>query len=77
YMPNVNAGTVGGGTGLATQKEALEMLGVAGAGKPPGNNAMKLAEIVGATVLAGELSVLGALATGDLARAHVQLGRGK
>ena len=77
YMPNVNVGTVGGGTCLATQKEALEMLGVSGAGKTPGDNAMKLAEIVGATVLAGELSVLGALATGDLARAHVQLGRGK
>ena len=77
YLPNVNSGTVGGGTGLATQKEALEMLGVFGAGKTPGDNAMKLAEIVGATVLAGELSVLGALATGDLARAHVALGRGK
>lgn len=76
YMPNVNVGTVGGGTGLATQKEALEMLGVFGAGKTPGDNAMTLAEIVGATVLAGELSVLGALATGDLARAHVRLGRG-
>ncbi len=77
YMPNVNIGTVGGGTGLATQKEALEMLGVYGAGNTPGDNAMKLAEIVGATVLAGELSVLGALATGDLAKAHVMLGRGK
>ncbi|HIQ32916.1 MAG TPA: hypothetical protein EYH55_05515, partial [Methanothermococcus okinawensis] len=35
----------------------------------------KFAEIVGGAVLAGELSLLGALASGDLARAHAQLGR--
>ena len=36
----------------------------------------KFAEIVGATVLAGELSLMGALAAGHLARAHKDLGRG-
>jgi hydroxymethylglutaryl-CoA reductase (NADPH) len=36
----------------------------------------KFAEIVGGTVLAGELSLLGALAAGHLARAHKELGRG-
>ena len=51
-------------------------LGVAGSGTPPGTNAKKLAEIIGAAVLAGELSLLGALAAQHLARAHQQLGRG-
>jgi hydroxymethylglutaryl-CoA reductase (NADPH) len=49
---------------------------VAGSGNPPGTNAKKLAEIIGAAVLAGELSLLGALAAQHLARAHQQLGRG-
>jgi len=52
------------------------MLGVAGSGNPPGANAKKLGEIIGAGVLAGELSLLGALAAQHLARAHQQLGRG-
>jgi hydroxymethylglutaryl-CoA reductase (NADPH) len=45
-------------------------------GTPPGANAKKLAEIIGAAVLAGELSLLGALAAQHLARAHQKLGRG-
>lgn len=77
YMPSVNIGTVGGGTGLATQKEALDILGVSGAGTVAGENSIRFAEIIGAAALAGEISLLGALASGDLARAHVRLGRGK
>ncbi len=76
YMPSINVGTVGGGTGLATQKECLSILGCAGATLKPGENALKLAEIVGAAVLAGELSLLSALASGELAQAHAKLGRG-
>jgi hydroxymethylglutaryl-CoA reductase (NADPH) len=75
-LPSLPVGTVGGGTGLETQQECLRILGVAGGGDPPGNNARKLAEIIGAGVLAGELSLLGALAAQHLARAHQQLGRG-
>jgi hydroxymethylglutaryl-CoA reductase (NADPH) len=75
-IPSLNVGTVGGGTGIATQAECLAMLGVAGGGDPPGSNAKKFAEIIAAGVLAGELSLLGALAAGHLARAHKQLGRG-
>jgi hydroxymethylglutaryl-CoA reductase (NADPH) len=75
-LPSLPVGTVGGGTGLETQQECLRMLGVAGGGDPPGTNARKLAEIIGAGVLAGELSLLGALAAQHLARAHQQLGRG-
>jgi hydroxymethylglutaryl-CoA reductase (NADPH) len=75
-LPSLPVGTVGGGTGVDTQQECLRLLGVAGSGTPPGANAKKLAEIIGAGVLAGELSLLGALAAQHLARAHQQLGRG-
>jgi hydroxymethylglutaryl-CoA reductase (NADPH) len=61
---------------LETQQECLRILGVAGSGNPPGTNAKKLGEVVGAGVLAGEISLLGALAAQHLARAHQQLGRG-
>ncbi|MCK9580930.1 MAG: hydroxymethylglutaryl-CoA reductase (NADPH) [Methanoregula sp.] len=75
-LPSLPVGTVGGGTGVDTQAECLRILGVAGGGTPPGTNAKKLGEIIGAAVLAGELSLLGALAAQHLARAHQQLGRG-
>lgn len=74
-LPAIQVGTVGGGTGIATQHECLEILGVAGAGDPPGTNAKKLAEIIGAAALAGEISLIGAQSAGHLARAHQQLGR--
>jgi hydroxymethylglutaryl-CoA reductase (NADPH) len=75
-LPSLPVGTVGGGTGVDTQQECLRILGVAGGGEPAGTNARKLAEIIAAGVLAGELSLLGALAAQHLARAHQQLGRG-
>jgi len=75
-LPSLPVGTVGGGTGLDTQNECLTVLGVSGGGDPAGTNAKKLAEIIGAGVLAGELSLIGALAAQHLARAHQELGRG-
>ncbi len=75
-LPSLEVGTVGGGTRLPTQREALSIMGVAGGGDPPGRNALKFAEILAATVLAGELNLLAALAAGHLARAHEMLGRG-
>jgi hydroxymethylglutaryl-CoA reductase (NADPH) len=75
-LPSLPVGTVGGGTSVGTQQECLQLLGVAGGGTPPGANARKLAEIIASGVLAGELSLLGALAAQHLARAHKQLGRG-
>ncbi len=69
YLPDVMVGTVGGGTGLATQKEALSMLGA--------KSSQQFAEVVGAAVLAGEISLLASLSEGTLARAHEKLGRGK
>lgn len=74
YLPDLMMGTVGGGTGLSTQKEALSILGVAGGDKT--DISSKLAQITGAAVLAGELSLLSSLAEGSLARAHEKLGRG-
>ena len=70
-LPDVPIATFGGGTRLETAHECLDIMGVYGAG-----NVGKFAEIVSGTVLAGELSLLGALAAGHLARAHKDLGRG-
>jgi hydroxymethylglutaryl-CoA reductase (NADPH) len=69
-MPSVEVGTVGGGTRLPCQSEALKMMDCLGDGK-----AKKFAEIVAVTVLAGELSTLGAQAAGHLGKAHSALGR--
>ncbi len=74
-IPSLNVGTVGGGTRMETQRECLEILGVAGGGDPPGTNAREFAEVVGAAVLAGELSLVAALAAGHLGKAHRLLGR--
>ena len=77
YLPDVPLGVVGGGTALGPQKEALSMLGVAPHPDEPGAGALRFAEILGATVLAGELSLLAAFTSGDLASAHERLGRGE
>ena len=70
-LPDVPIATFGGGTRLETARECLEIMGVYGGGKVG-----IFAEIVAGTVLAGELSLVGALAAGHLARAHKDLGRG-
>lgn len=75
-LPAVQVGTVGGGTGIATQAACLSLLGVSGSGDPPGAHAKAFAEIIASGVLAGELSLLGALAAQHLAKAHKELGRG-
>ncbi len=74
-LTDLQVGTVGGGTSLKTQKEALNMLGVAGPATVPGDNAKKLAEIISTAVLAGEISLLGALCSKDLSIAHEKLNR--
>lgn len=71
-MPSLEIGTVGGGTILPPQAACLGMLGVQGPNKQnPGGNAAQLARIVCATVLAGELSLLSALAAGHLVKSHL------
>ena len=75
-MPSIEVGTVGGGTGLKSQAQCLEMLGVRGSNNAkPGANAMKLAEIIAATVLAGELSLMSALTEGHLVKSHLRHNR--
>ncbi len=76
-LPSLEIGTVGGGTALATQSEALSIMGVDGGSETPGNNSKKFAEIIAASVLAGELNLLAALASRELGKAHSQLGRNK
>ena len=75
-LTSLEVGTVGGGTRLPTQREALSIMGVAGPGNPPGSNSKKFAEIIAATVLSGELNLLAALANKELGKAHMRLGRG-
>ncbi|AHC51624.1 3-hydroxy-3-methylglutaryl-CoA reductase [Sulfolobus acidocaldarius SUSAZ] len=75
-LNSLEVGTVGGGTRLPTQREALSIMGVLGSGNPPGSNARKFAEIVSSAVLAGELNLLSALANKELGKAHAKLGRG-
>ena len=71
-MPSIEVGTVGGGTVLLPQQGVLEMLGVKGAHmSTPGQNAQRLARIIAAAVMAGELSLMSALAAGHLVRAHM------
>jgi hydroxymethylglutaryl-CoA reductase (NADPH) len=71
-IPSLIVATYGGGTGLATQRECLEMLGCYGSGK-----VRKLAEIVAATVLCGELSLGSAIVAEEWVRAHDLLGRNR
>jgi len=76
YLPAVPMGAVGGGTALDTQNEALALMGIEVDPERPGHAVLRLTEILGATVLAGELSLLSAFTSNDLARAHERLGRG-
>jgi len=69
-LPNLIVGTVGGGTGLPTQRACLELMGLAGDG-----GAAALAEVCAGCALAGELSIIGALASGEFTRAHERLAR--
>lgn len=75
YLPDLPVGTVGGGTNLPSQKEALSIMGIGD--RFAGESAQAFAEKIGAGVLAGELSLLASLAEGSLARAHEKYGRGK
>jgi len=76
YMPDVPLGAIGGGTALNTQQEALAMMGVAPDPGRPGRATLRLAEILGAIVLAGEISLMAAFTSGDLTTAHERLARG-
>merc|ERR1712038_1471618 len=74
-MPSIEVGTVGGGTGLPAQSAGLKIIGCKGGGDCPGDNAKKLAHVVASVVMAGELSLLAALAANTLVQAHMQHNR--
>lgn len=71
-LPSLAVATVGGGTGLGTARECLQLLGAAGK-----DGALKLAEIAAATLLAGEISIGAAIAGGEFVAAHEQYGRNR
>jgi hydroxymethylglutaryl-CoA reductase (NADPH) len=76
FLPDVPLGAIGGGTALDTQREALAVMGVSPDPQRRGDAVIRLAEICGAVVLAGEISLMAAFTSQDLARAHERLGRG-
>ena len=67
HLPSLMIGTVGGGTTLPTQKEAFSIMKI--------NSVLEFAEVIGAAVLAGELSLLASQSEGSLAKAHINLAR--
>lgn len=71
-LPSLIVATYGGGTGLPTQRECLEIMDCYGAGK-----AKKFAEIVAATVLCGELSLGTAVIADEWVSSHERLGRNR
>jgi hydroxymethylglutaryl-CoA reductase (NADPH) len=71
-IPSLIVATYGGGTGLPTQRECLEMLGCYGKGK-----VRKLAEIVAAVALAGEISLAAAISSLDWVSSHEKYGRNR
>jgi len=71
-LPSLIVATYGGGTGLPTQRECLEMMDCYGAGK-----VKKFAEIVAATVLCGELSLGTAVIADEWVSSHERFGRNR
>jgi hydroxymethylglutaryl-CoA reductase (NADPH) len=69
-LPSLIVGTIGGGTGLATQSESLAIMGCQGPGK-----VIQFAEIIAGTVLAGEISLGAAISSLDWVSSHDQYGR--
>ena len=71
-IPSLIVATYGGGTGLPTQRECLQAMDCYGAGK-----VYKLAEIIAATVLCGELSLSSAIVSNEWVSSHDTYGRNR
>jgi NADP-dependent 3-hydroxy-3-methylglutaryl-CoA reductase len=71
-LPSLVIGSVGGGTGLPPQREALTMMGCYGE-----NRVMRLAEVIAAACLSLEISTSGAVSAGEFVQAHERLGRNR
>ncbi len=71
-IPSLIVATFGGGTGLPTQRECLELMGCVGRGK-----VKKLAEIIAGVALAGEISLGSAISSLDWVSSHEKYGRNR
>ncbi len=71
-FPNLVVGTVGGGTHLPKQTEALELMGCKGSGK-----SQRFASLIAGFALGLELSTYAAIVSGEFAKAHEKLGRNR
>ena len=71
-IPSLIVATHGGGTGLPTQRECLQVLGCVGTGK-----VNKLAEIIAGVVLAGEISLGAAISSLEWVSSHEEYGRNR
>lgn len=71
-IPSLIVASYGGGTGLPTQRECLEVMDCYGKGK-----VYRLAEIVAGVVLCGELSLSSAIVADEWVSSHDQYGRNR
>jgi hydroxymethylglutaryl-CoA reductase (NADPH) len=71
-IPSLIVATYGGGTGLPTQRECLEVMDCYGKGK-----VKKFAEVVASAALAGELSLGAAISSSDWVSSHETYGRNR
>ena len=71
-IPSLIVATYGGGTGIGTQKECLELMDCYGR-----DRVYKFAEIVGAVALAGEISLASAISSSDWVSSHEAYGRNR
>jgi hydroxymethylglutaryl-CoA reductase (NADPH) len=71
-LPNLVIGTVGGGTSLPRQAQALEIMDCYGSGK-----ITRFAKLIAGFALGLEISTYAAIVSGEFAKAHEKLGRNK
>lgn len=71
-LPSLIVATYGGGTGLGSQREALDILDCYGTGKVE-----KLIEIIAGAVLAGEISLASAVVSNEWVESHDKHGRNR
>ncbi len=71
-LPNLVIGSVGGGTSLPKQSQALEIMKCCGSGK-----VNRFAKLIAGFALGLEISTYAAIVSGEFAKAHEKLGRNK
>jgi hydroxymethylglutaryl-CoA reductase (NADPH) len=70
-LPSLTVGTIGGGTRLLPQQQNLKILGC----HEGEHSSRKLAEIIGASTLALEISLMSAIASDTFTGSHMKYGR--